>query len=637
MNWHFYRQGPTDPVLNPIAGEFFSSEAVGDSAAALVRESIQNSMDARPSNGAGSASPVRVRILLSGSAKAVPTADAKRWFEGIWPHVEAPRNGLAEVPRRGDRCPYILIEDFGTVGLGGDPSAYVIDPSSPNDFLNFFRAFGYSDKGGHSKGSWGVGKTVFPRTSRISSFFGFTVRSCDSKQMLLGRAILKYHNCGGVNFKSDGYYGRVREDGFVLPSRDLDEIDAFRETFHLSRENQPGLSVVVPWYVPTGEGAVQHEDVVQAVAEGFFLPILAGELEVEVEEGSLFTKLNAASLGCTVGEYSKPWAARMRSIVAMATWWMGQKGQCAVELNEPDATKAQKWSSGMITPTNLEKLLALASQSGPFAVRVPLNIRRKQESPSQTSFVVISEPTEDDGAGVLFLRDGLIITDVRPTRVTRGVRAMVVVEDEVLAGFLRDAETPAHTEWHTGTANFKSKYVYGPAAIEFVRAAVPEIYSVLRKSDTTADPALTIDHFFIDRAGGNRTSKPSPKKKVVVRPKPKPPRFEISRHEGGFVLRSPPPVATDPVPFSPFRIRLRAAYDTRKDNPLSTWSPYDFDFAKAPLTMAAVGISVDHQAGNDLIISVEEKEFQLAVSGFDTTRDLFVDGRTMRGGTDDHP
>lgn len=214
---------------------------------------------------------------------------------------------------------------------------------------------------------------------------------------------------------------------------------------------------------------------------------------------------------------------------------------------------------------------------------------------------------------------------------------MVVVEDEVLAGFLRDAETPAHTEWHTGTANFKSKYVYGPAAIEFVRAAVPEIYSVLRKFDTTADPALTIDHFFIDRAGGNRTSKPSPKKKVVVRPKPKPPRFEISRHEGGFVLRSPPPVATDPVPFSPFRIRLRAAYDTRKDNPLSTWSPYDFDFAKAPLTMAAVGISVDHQAGNDLIISVEEKEFQLAVSGFDTTRDLFVDGRTMRGGTDDHP
>jgi hypothetical protein len=25
------------------------------------------------------------------------------------------------------------------------------------------------------------------------------------------------------------------------------------------------------------------------------------------------------------------------------------------------------------------------------------------------------------------------------------------------------------------------------------------------------------------------------------------------------------------------------------------------------------------------------------VSGFDTTRDLFVDGRTMRGDTDDHP
>ena len=76
MKWQFYRQGPTDPVLNPIAGEFFSSEAVGDTAAALVRESIQNSLDAQCDDGTTSSAPVRVRIYLSGNMAAIPAAKA---------------------------------------------------------------------------------------------------------------------------------------------------------------------------------------------------------------------------------------------------------------------------------------------------------------------------------------------------------------------------------------------------------------------------------------------------------------------------------------------------------------------------------------------------------------------------------
>jgi hypothetical protein len=636
MKWQFYRQGPTDPVLNPIAGEFFSSEAVGDSAAALVRESIQNSLDARPGDGDA---PVMVRIFLSGGSASISAADAKRWFEGIWPHVEAPRNGLAEAPHSDERCPFILIEDFGTLGLAGDPAAYVIDPSKPNDFLNFFRAFGHSDKGGHSKGSWGVGKTVYPRTSRISSFFGLTVRACDKKQMLLGRAILKYHHCERENFKSDGYYGRVRDDGFVLPSRDPDEIEAFRDTFRLRRESEPGLSVVIPWYIPSGDGAVDHCRVVRAVAEGFFMPILSGDLVVHVEEGGLHTCLDACSLETTVREYRGPWADRMVSIIAMARWWMDQDGTSTVEITAPEPSKAQKWSPDCISPEQVDRLIGLAGEPGPFAVRVPLHIRRKGGAATKAGFTVICESTDDEAGSVLFVRDGLIISDVRPTRTTRGVRAIVVVEDEVLAGFLRDAETPAHTEWNPGTANFKSKYVYGPSGIEFVRAAVPEIFAAIRKSDTTVDPNLTAEHFFIDRSGGQKLSKTSRKKKVVKeRPVPKPPRFEISRHEGGFVLRNPPAKAVEEIPFAPFRIRLKAAYDTRKDNPLNSWSVYDFELIKPPLTAESAGVTLLPQPkGNELVVYVAEREFQLVVSGFDTTRDLFVDAKTMRGETDDNP
>lgn len=46
-SWSFRPHHRTDKVRDPIQGEFFSDEAVGEPAQALVREAIQNSLDAR--------------------------------------------------------------------------------------------------------------------------------------------------------------------------------------------------------------------------------------------------------------------------------------------------------------------------------------------------------------------------------------------------------------------------------------------------------------------------------------------------------------------------------------------------------------------------------------------------------------
>jgi hypothetical protein len=68
MNWTFYQQHPTDPIRNPISGEFFSTEAVGNVTEALVREAIQNSLDARQEhNGKRVRAEVRICGGLAGS------------------------------------------------------------------------------------------------------------------------------------------------------------------------------------------------------------------------------------------------------------------------------------------------------------------------------------------------------------------------------------------------------------------------------------------------------------------------------------------------------------------------------------------------------------------------------------------
>jgi hypothetical protein len=645
MNWHFYRQDPTDPVLNPIASEFFASEAVGDASDALVREAIQNSLDARQTAAKQAGTPARVRIHLSGDAGALSAQAAKEWFGTIWPHVSADGNGLADRPGAGEPCPFIVVEDFGTTGLDGDPAAFAVARTRPNDFLNFFRAVGYSDKGQHSKGSWGVGKTVFPRSSRISGFIGYTVRASDDRRMLLGRSILRYHTVEGVPYKSDGYSGVQRDDGFVLPTEDDDVIAAFQRDFRAERRGEPGLSVVVPWYAPSGDNAITTDAVLRAAVSGFFHPMLAGDLIVEIDTFGGTTRLDAHTLPEVLAGQEGSWAAEKLAVIELARWWRQRNGESDGALTPPPANRAQKWVPGAVGSEVMERISPKLMARERFAVRVPMHVLPREGDPEPTHFDVICEATDDDTTAVMFIRDGLIIPDVRPTKRTRGIRAIVIVEDDALAGFLRDAETPAHTEWTSGTSNFRDKYKFGPGGIEFVRASVPELISALRSVDTQPDENMAIEHFFIEReaskSGRRRRRKPTVK--VASRP----PRFRINRLEGGFSLRPPSvtgdadgtgdgasggdgDVAAGQAPFEPFAVSIRAAYDVRSGSALNAWSPFDFDVAKRPIAIEHSGVDIRRLEGRQIIAVVNQPDFHVSVRGFDRNRDLFVEARVLR-------
>jgi hypothetical protein len=198
--WHFNERRRGDKNREPIVGEFFATDVIRNPAEALVRESVQNTLDA-----AGGAGPVRVRFYLSGPEGALPAAAVSRYMKDGWPHFRAERNGLNDQPADGAPCPFLAVEDFWTTGLTGDPEQWQEVPGVKNPFYYFFRAEGQSGKGETDRGRRGVGKTVFPRSSRLNAFFALTVRRDDRRRMLMGGAVLRSHRVGDKHFAPDGY------------------------------------------------------------------------------------------------------------------------------------------------------------------------------------------------------------------------------------------------------------------------------------------------------------------------------------------------------------------------------------------------------------------------------------------------
>jgi len=95
--WKFRIPQESEVNQDPIEGEFFTTQDVGDFSDALVRESIQNSLDAKL-NKNNQDQVVTVRFYFSGKANA---ADVRLhnhpYFKGIYTHIVSVDNGLNKI------------------------------------------------------------------------------------------------------------------------------------------------------------------------------------------------------------------------------------------------------------------------------------------------------------------------------------------------------------------------------------------------------------------------------------------------------------------------------------------------------------------------------------------------------------
>lgn len=627
--WRFRRMQPGEMNIDPIESEFFSTEALGSLADALVREAIQNSLDAR-----GAGSRARVRIAFPPRGKWVPEDRARRYLAGLWPHLAADRSGLGELPSNDGPLSFLVVEDSGTRGLQGDPRQCEDEEigSAPvrNDFYYFWRNVGRSRKASSELGRWGLGKTVFPAASRLNAFLAVTVRRDDGRRLLMGQAVLRIHRLEGARFYPYGYFGAFEGD-FALPVDDPAFIDELCRDFGLRRPDggAPGLSVVIPF--PDRE--LVPGEILPSVVRHYFLPILAGDLEVEVDGNGRAQTLDAASIPKVLGRMGSAEGAALRRLVDLAQWGIALPDSRYARLPEPPPQEAPRWAASGTLDKALSSLRESFNHGEPVAVRVPLWVKPAAGEPVAAEFDVYLERDDSiSGGEEHFVRDGITVAGVR-SGVTGGVRAIVRVRDRALSGLLGDSENPAHTEWQERSPRFKERYRHGPYTLRYVKGAPREIVRILTRPVAGRDFALLRHLFSLDvpTEEAVRERQPPPDApsgpdgsggSTDVETAGKDRHFELQKLRDGFRL-----VGMAKGASFPRFVAVAAAYEVRRGNPFAQYQALDFRMDLPPIKAQVAGAAIVQQQGNRVVLRIDDPSFQLTIRGFDPRRDIRV--RTM--------
>jgi len=635
MEWRFKALTKNDTLQNASHLEFFHNEALHSTVDALAREDIQNRLDARAKNEPR----VEVRYRLCGP---VNPKSREKWFRGLAPHLasEETKQELGTNPSLERSLQWLVIEDYRTTGLEGDPNCFQ-DPApntQRNDFFWFIRNVGRSGKKGGDRGRWGLGKIVYPAASRVRSMFAYTVRGSDGARLLIGRSVLAVHKIDKPQYDSEGYFGRFDDADhkyFAMPETNGTILDEFVKDFRVHRQpDEPGLSVVIPW----PEDDITVDSLVKSVIEHWFWVILEDRLIVRVTLDATGEEIMLT--GDTIEQIAETYVgqgtAESQSLLRKIAF---AREVQSFDPNSPDSHSLQlyptntapKWDDAetrFATPEALEAAREAYRAGRIVAFEVPVRVQRVGLNTEEIAcFDVYLKRSEGGEQAVeAFLRDGLTISGQRYSR-EPGSYAIVKAEDNALGTLLGDAENPAHTKWERGGKHFKGRYENGPSLLAYVQRSAQHLGSLLARKQEGIDRDLLRHLFSIPEDGVEKKlgtkKKSGPNVPPVIITPPEQQTFFIECHKlnGGFRLKPHPKAKA-----APYAIQVRAAYEVMRGNPFKLHHPADFDFsAPKELQTEMSGLSIKSADASKLILLVDNPNFDLSITGFDARRDLILD------------
>ena len=601
--WVFNTRHDFGVETDPTQGEFFVNNEI-DRSSALVRETIQNSLDARRDSTA----PVEVRFSFHEGALFLGPTLLRDYLAGLVPHLRACGLDLDDIDLHEPR--FLLVEDFGTHGLRGNPQT-----QDPTDFYFFWHVVGRSGKTDAKAGRWGLGKTVFPNSSQISTFFGYTVRSDDRRHLLLGQTCLKTHSHDGATRLPYAFYQSSGPRQFELPFEDPERLAKFRADFQLARLEESGLSLVVPF--PYRE--INEESLIEASIEHYFFPILAGELVVRVGSRSI-DRLTILSLA------AKLQSRKLRDIEKALKFAAELRGASpppiqAVEFPACLNSSAGRVPSEAFAPETIARLRQEFRAEKIIGVRLPVTIEPKS-GPPEPSFLTLflkRDPALTRGHD-FYLRGGITLSGQNVFG-SRPAFGLLLADDTPVCRFLGDAENPAHTLWNPRSPRIGARYRKARDTVMFIREAMVSLLDTLTQVSEEEDRAALSEIFFTPR----KNDRQQDSRETAPRGEPEGlgevalPKFSVWPVKGGFTLRGGPGLTADDLPLG---LSVITAYEIRSGNPFKKYNHCDYRLEEPPMQLVHNGITDLQPSGQRVDFTATTADFHLEVSGFDVRRDV---------------
>ncbi|MCQ2393346.1 MAG: hypothetical protein MJ249_03575 [Kiritimatiellae bacterium] len=509
--WFFSEKGVNDKERDPGWDEYFSSNR--STVESLVRESIQNSLDAATKKR-GPGAQALVRITYSGAKNALSEAVYDEYLSGATEHYAAKDCGLSAAS---GKCPYFVIEDFNTDGLAGD----IIAENEDEPYFKFLKCENKSTKneeGASTLGKWGIGKVVFPIASRLRTFFAYSIRSGSSvdathpREILVGECLLRYHTVDGTRYTPDGWWGGERDAaGRNRPAtgeQNASDIATFKSRFGLTRKDEPGLSVVVP-YVED----ISVDELKRSIVENYMVALVSGALRVEFKVGdgpfSVYDAEHAIDILDFLEKLSTEEgadddtkrSAEMFKMILDAYTVSDDK----IRHVKCHAGYAPDWQDGQFEGEVVKAIRAdlEADERGEGAisvVEVPIVINKKGASEwPEATFRVILRRTSSPHLQVRprFYRNGLYISHVGANRVS-GYMAFVIL-DGAVAAMMNEAEPPSHTQWFANTGVFSKIYNNADKIISYIKLSPRRIVHYIDAAEDDDDYEALKGYFSISR------------------------------------------------------------------------------------------------------------------------------------------
>ena len=610
MKWRFSPQLADQVETEITQRDQFNNDDV-DISETIVREAIQNSLDAAVDD------PCRVKVSFRwiDAEHGLSSQFFKSLFDAQKRHAEAADIDTSQLDF--DNPMALVIEDFGTCGLTGS-----INSKDDKHFSDFWRRHGKSHKTGKSRGRWGLGKLVYSTTSQIGAFFGVTRRVDDGEPLLMGQTVLNLRTVDDIQYPPHAFFADLENEDDIysripVPIKDPQFLADFCSNFSIQREDDPGLSVIIPFPDP----AFDIESMIGVAMANYFYPLITGQLVLQFDDLVInqenvreMTKKYAGDhfdqIDILFDFIEEVYTAESGQLLTLKPSWLDDK-----KLDEDDFDEA-----------TLESIRNSFSQGELVALSLPVTIKKKDGTSQESKFsVYIKRPDELTKGRDIYVRGGLTLPAEAKFRDRRALGAMIA-EDEPICAFLGDAENAAHTQWTTNTEKLRHNYKASQPIVTVIKKSVLQLYDLLAEVTEEEDEDALQNFFWFDEPDTGtkrRRKKPKPPKPPgPIIPK-SPPLLSISKINGGFHISNTENLTSEMLPKE---VKVMAAYEVSKGNAYKKYSTHDFTVGTNGNISTEIegNVKVISAQGNTWVLEINEAPFKFTATGFDANRDLKI-------------